>query len=264
MSVPSIAVQLAEKVLREIAGKRALLIGAGDNAAVVAQHLLARRVSSLTIVNRTFARAKALAEQIGGDCAPWEDLAARLGDANVAVSTTGAAEPVMECARLAPVMRARAQRALVLLDIAVPRDIDPDVDDLPSVFRFDMDAFDEIVPANLERRRHEIPRVEALINREVSGFFTWWSSLDAGPVIRDLHQGFESIRARELDRNAKRFDAEDQRQLEVFSRHLVRKLLNGVTQEIKGYKRDDPLHMERLAGLRRVFGLGKEDPDEPT
>lgn len=262
VSVASIAIELAEKVLGELTGRRALLVGAGDNAEVVAQHLLSRGVGSLTIINRTFAKAEALAQQLGGDCAPWHELGACLADADVVVSTTGSPEPVMDRTLLDPVMRSRGQRALVLLDIAVPRDIHPDVDQLPNLFRFDMDAFDDIVAGNLERRRHEIPRVEALIENEVSSFFTWWSSLDAGPVIRDLHQSFESIRARELDRNAQRFAEEDQEQLDVFSRHLVRKLLNGVTQEIKGYRRDDPVHMERLAGLRTVFGL--RDPDEPT
>jgi glutamyl-tRNA reductase len=262
VSVASIAVELAEKVLGDMRGKRALLVGAGDNAEVVAQHLNSRRVASLTIVNRTFERAEVLAEQLGGDCAPWGDLTAELARADVVVSTTGASEPVIDRALLEPVMRMREQRALVLLDIAVPRDVHPEVDDLASVFRFDMDAFDEIVAANLERRRHEIPRVEALIDREVDTFVTWWSSLDAGPVIRGLHQSFESVRASAFAENAYRFADEDQEQLDVFSRHLVRKLLTGVTQEIKRYRRDDPVHMERLASLRTVFHLD-DGPEEP-
>ena len=152
-------------------------------------------------------------------------------------------------------MKARDHRALVLIDIAVPRDVDPAVDDVQSVFRFDMDALSDIVDQNMERRRKEVPVVEGLIQNEVENFMRWWRSLAAGPVIRDLNRAFEEVRELEVGKNAKRFAEEDREQLDIFSRNLVRKLLMGVTTEIKQYRAENPREMERLGALRKVFRL---------
>ncbi len=120
-----------------------------------------------------------------------------------------------------------------------------------------MDALNVIV----DRRRRK-SEVERLVDAEVEQFMRWWKSLDAGPVIRDLHHAFEAIRAAELDRNAKRFVEKDREQLDIFSRNLVRKLLMGLTTEIKQYHADDPEEAERLAVLRRVFHLDSGTGDE--
>jgi glutamyl-tRNA reductase len=124
-----------------------------------------------------------------------------------------------------------------------------------------MDSLKSIVDQSITRRRKEVPAVERLIDAEVVGFMRWWESLASGPVIRDLNQTFEAVRAHEVERNAKRFQPEDREQLEIFTRNLIRKLLAGPAQRIKRYRAGDHEEMERLAALREAFGLdaGEEE-----
>jgi glutamyl-tRNA reductase len=255
VSVAFAAVELAEKVFQSLEGRGALLVGAGENGALCAQHLLSRRVKPLFIANRTLAKAEALAGQLGGETVSFERLREAMTRVDIVVSTTGAPDPVIGRELVKEAMKDRDHRALVLIDIAVPRDVDPAVDDIQSVFRFDMDALSSIVDRNMERRRKEVPVVEGLIRTEVENFMRWWKSLAAGPVIRDLNRAFEEVREVEVERNAKRFVDKDREQLDIFSRNLVRKLLMGLTTEIKQYRAEDSVEMERLAALRKVFRL---------
>jgi glutamyl-tRNA reductase len=261
VSVASTAVELAEKVFGELTGRGALLLGAGENGRLCAQHLLSREVEPLLITNRTTSKAEALAAELGGEVVPFGELREALGRVDVIVSTTGAQKTVLDAAQVRPAMKARDQRAMVLLDIAVPRDIDPDVDDIANVFRFDMDALQGVMDQSFARRKKEVPVVERLVENEVGNFMRWWATLDAGPTIRDLHASFERIRAFEMEKNAKRF-SDGRSQVETFSKNLTRKLLMGVTREIKQYRRDDPLQAERLAALRQMFQLDPEPGEE--
>ncbi len=255
VSVASTAVELAEKVFGKLTTRPALLVGAGENGKLCAQHLLGHGVEPLFIANRTLARAEALASELGGEVVAFDELGAAMAKVDIVVTTTGAPEPILGADAVKLAMRDRQGRELVLIDIAVPRDVAPDVDELYNVFRFDIDALHGIVAQNLSRRQAEVPRVEELVQGEVTSFMRWWASLDAGPVIRDLHARFESIRAAEIAKHGKRFTGDNREQAEVFSRALVQRLLTGVTQEIKGYRLDNPAHRERLAVLRHVFGL---------
>ena len=268
VSVAYAAVELAEKVFQSLEGRGALLVGAGENGALCAQHLLAHKVEPLLIANRTLENAEHLAGQLGGETVSMDRLREAMARVDIVISTTGSPTAVIGPDLVREVMKLRDGKALVLMDIAVPRDVDPAVDEIQSVFRFDMDALNVIVDKNKERREQEIPEVERLVDAEVEQFMRWWKSLDAGPVIRDLHHAFEAIRAAELDRNAKRFVDKDREQLDIFSRNLVRKLLMGLTTEIKQYHADDPEEAERLAVLRRVFhldsGTGDEDDDDAS
>lgn len=264
VSLAYAAVELAEKIFQSLEGRGVLLLGAGEHGRLCAEHLLSRKVSPLLIANRTAAKAEALAERLAGATVPLDRISEVFDQVDIVVSTTGAQEPIIDYRLLHDALRHRSGgRSLVLLDVAVPRDVDPDVDRLRNVFRFDIDALQEIVEQNLERRRQDTPAVETMVETEVRRFMGWWDSLGTGPVIRDLHRHFETIRAREVERNAKRFTAEDRQQLEVFTSTLVRKLLMGVTMEIKHYRSDDPVQVERLATLRELFGLDGESPGPP-
>jgi glutamyl-tRNA reductase len=267
ISVAYAAVELAEKIYQSLEGGGALLVGAGENGALCAQHLLSRKVAPFFIANRTLERAEKLARRLGGETVAFDDIERVLARVDIVVSTTGASGTIIEAETVRNVMKKRDGRALAFIDIAVPRDIDPDVDSIPNVFRFDMDALDSIVDLSLSRRRGEVPTVEKMIDSEVEGFMKWWAGLASGPVIRDLHETFEAIREREVARNEKRFKDADREQLEVFTRNLIRKLLSGPAQRIKQYRAGDPVEMERLAALREVFHLdegGGEDDGEDS
>jgi glutamyl-tRNA reductase len=260
------AVELAEKVYQTLEGRGALLLGAGENGTLCAEHLLSRKVNPLLVANRTIERAELLSRELGGETVSMDRLEEAMARVDIVVSTTGASGAIIDADMVRRAMREREGKALVFIDIAVPRDVDPEVDQVPNVFRFDMDAMKSIVDQSIQRRRKEVPAVERLVESEVAGFMRWWESLAAGPVIRDLHHAFEEIRAQEVDRNAKRFQSEDREQLEVFSRNLLRKFLAGSARRLKEYRTGDPEALERLAAIREVFALdhhpeGEEDED---
>jgi glutamyl-tRNA reductase len=262
ISVAFAAVELAEKVFQKLEGRGVLLVGAGENGALCAEHLLARKARPFLIANRTLERAEALARDIGGETIAWKDLARALTVVDIVVATTGAPHTVIQPDMVRDAMKKREGKPLFLVDLAVPRDIDPEVDRLQSVFRFDLDALKGVVETSVARRRKEVPAVEHLVTDEVEGFMRWWDSLASGPVIRDLHQAFESVRVHELEQNAKRFKDEDRQQLEVFSRNLVRKLLMSASLELKEQKDGDPAALERLAAVRRIFRLDAKDEQD--
>jgi glutamyl-tRNA reductase len=262
VSVAYAASELAEKVFQSLEGRGALLVGAGENGALCAQHLISRGVEPFLVANRTHSKAEELAQQLQGEAVPMDRLREAMARVDVVISTTGAPEPIIDTDLAREAMRLRSDRNLVLVDIAVPRDVDPAVDNIRNLFRFDMDALKSIVDQTFSRRRKEVPDVERLVESEVQGFMSWWTSLGAGIVIRDLHRAFEAIREVEVKKNAKRFTKEGQEQLEAFSRNLMRKTLMGITTEIKKYRPTDPIEMERLAVLRHVFHLDEEEDED--
>jgi glutamyl-tRNA reductase len=257
VSVAYAAVELAEKVYQNLENRGALLVGAGENGALCAQHLLSKNVDPFIIANRTLERAEELARALGGETVSMDRLSDAMARVDIVVSTTGASGAVIDAEMVRKAMRERDGRALVLIDIAMPRDVEPDVDQVPNAFRFDMDALKSIVDQSISRRRSEVPAVERLVESEVEGFMRWMESLASGPVIRDLHSSFESVREAEVKRNSKRFQEQDREQLEVFTRNLLRKLLAGPAMEMKHYRVGDPAEMERLAVIRQVFHLGE-------
>jgi len=209
------------------------------------------------------ARAEAVARDLGGEAYSLDGMEEAMARVDIVVTTTGASGAIIDEEMVRKVMHARESRALVFIDIAVPRDVDPDVDRVPNIFRFDMDSLKSIVEQSITRRRKEVPAVERLIDAEVAGFMRWWESLASGPAIRDLNRVFEAVRAHEVERNAKRFAPEDREQLDIFTRNLVRKLLAGPAQRLKQYRAGNSEEMERLAALREMFGLDEgEDPDD--
>jgi len=262
VSVAFAAVELAEKVFQRLEGRGVLLVGAGENGALCAQHLLARKAYPFLIANRTLERAEALARDLGGETIAWEDLDAALTRVDIVVATTGAPHSIIQPEMVRDAMRKREGKPLFLVDLAVPRDIDPEVDRIQSVFRFDLDALKGVVETSVTRRRKEVPAVEHLVTDEVEGFMRWWDGLASGPVIRDLHHAFESVRVHELEKNLKRFKGDDREQLDVFTRNLVRKLLMSASLELKEQKDGDPAAMERLAAVRRIFRLDAEDDQD--
>ena len=260
LSVAYAAVELAEKVFQKLEGRGVLLIGAGEHGALCAQHLLSRKAKPFLIANRTLERAEALARDLGGDTIAWEDLGEALTRVDIVLATTGSPQAVLTAEMARDAMRKREGKPLFLIDLAVPRDIEPEVDRVQSVFRFDLDALNDVVGQSVAGRRKEVAAVEHLVTDEVESFMRWWESLASGPVIRDLHHKFESVRIHELEKNVKRFNAEDREQLDVFSRNLIRKLLMSASMELKEQKDGDPASMERLATVRRIFKL--DDPEE--
>lgn len=236
VSVGSMAVDLARRVLGSLADVRATVVGAGEMGQLVVKILKSRKVGHLTVVNRSAARAVSLAQRMRCAAAPLHQLPAQLAASDVVISTTQADHVLIEAAQVAAALRGRADRPLALIDLAVPRDVDPAVADLENVLLFDIDQLRVEVAASLEERRKEIPQVEALIAEELDRLVTRLCETAMEPVIAGLRRKAEAIRRQELERALRTMEALDDEtveQLHFFSRALVNKLLHDPTVRLR-------------------------------
>ncbi len=234
LSVPRVAVKLAEEVFGDLAGRRALVLGAGDMCELVVKHLKDRGVADLLIANRTPERARLLAERVGGRAVAFDALTAELPEVDVVVSSTGSGEWVVQSATVAGALALRSE-PLFFIDIAVPRDIDPVVQTLGSVYLYDIDDLQAVVERNAEGRQDAAEEGEAMISPAVLEFTGWLSRLHVVPLIQELRNGAEQIRRHELARALDRMELspEEAASVERMSYSLVNKLLHGPIQEIK-------------------------------
>jgi glutamyl-tRNA reductase len=234
LSVPRVAVKLAEEVFGELAGRRALVLGAGDMSELVVEHLKDRGIADLLIANRTPERATLLANRVGGRAVPFDAIAAELPEVDVVVSSTGSGEWIVRSETVAGALELRSE-PLFFIDIAVPRDIDPVVQTLRSVYLYDIDDLQAVVERNAEGRQDAAEEGEAMISPAVLEFTGWLSTLHVVPLIQELRDGAEQIRRHELARALTRMELspEEAASVERMSHSLVNKLLHGPIQEIK-------------------------------
>ncbi|RUM88922.1 MAG: glutamyl-tRNA reductase [Thermodesulfatator sp.] len=259
VSVSYAAVELAKKIFGSLRGRVVLLVGAGEMAELAAQHLLAAGAQRLLVANRTLSRAVELAERYRGEALSLEELAEALLSADIVISSTGAPGFVITRELVRPLLRARKHRPLFLVDIAVPRDVEPALNELENVYVFDIDDLQQVVEENLSRRKKEALRAERLIEEEVLKFERWLQELAVYPTIKALKEKAEEIRRRELARTLPRLrnlSPEEREALEVMTEALVQKLLHAPILYLKtGYHR---LGREAIGTVRRVFDLDGE------
>lgn len=228
-SVASVAVQLAEKVFSGLKAQPVLVIGAGKMAECVVRHLLTAKVCPLWIVNRTFARAEHLAKTLGGEAQPFDQLETLLSRAAIVVSSTGAAHPILHKDLVSKVMRRRKGRWLFLMDIAVPRDIAPDVGDLDNVYLYDLDALQQVVSHGQHARALQTEAAHRIIDEELARLVRRTKSADVVPTIRALRARAHEIAASEVARVLPRFGPltpSQQQLLEHLGKSIVNKLLH--------------------------------------
>ena len=234
LSVPHVAVKLAEGVFGKLRGRRALVVGAGEMSELVVKQLKSRGVTDLRIVNRTPERARRLAGRVGGVAVGFEELPAELALADVIVSSTGSGEWVIGREMVAGALEDRTD-PVFFVDIAVPRDVDPTVQTLERTFVYDIDDLQAVVERNADGRREAAEAGEAMIGPVVEEFMGWISSLHAVPLIKELRDGAERIRRHELSRALRRMELSpgEAATVERMSHSLVNKLLHGPISEIK-------------------------------
>jgi len=271
-SVARTAVQLARQVFDSFAGKSALLIGAGKNGELIARAVVRNGAAHVVVANRSRERARDLAGAIlrFGDERNPQRQAHRtttesitldripdvIGRMDLVISSTGSPDLVLTRETVGDLLAA-GRRSVVIVDIAVPRDVDAALGALPNVFLHNIDDLDRLVARNLESRRMEIPRAEAIVAEEVDGFVGWFDSLKVAPTIRKLQDLFSQMQAAEVSRYGKKFTDADQEQLEQFARGLCNKILHHHVS----FLRDGPdaaSAYDRLAAVdavRRIFGL---------
>jgi glutamyl-tRNA reductase len=257
VSVSFAAVSLARKIFGNLAGRRVLVIGAGDMGKLTAVHLQAQGVASVVITSRTLSHAQELAEDVGGTVIAWDAMPRALDEADIAVTSTGSPTPILSKAQVKAAMPASRTRPLFIIDIAVPRDVDPRAADIEQVFLYNIDDLQAIVRENMQKRGDEVVRAEQIVEEEVGRFASWHRAREAVPTIVALRERFEAIRKSELER----LDAKlaplppDVRQrVDEVTHLIVEKLLLQPTEQLKAT--DDVQAMSQYAdALTRLFGL---------
>ncbi|MGH9235337.1 MAG: glutamyl-tRNA reductase [Acidimicrobiales bacterium] len=256
-SVSQAAVAMAAERLGGVAGRTVLVMGAGEMGEGMAVALAGAGVGQVLVANRTPARAGELAARVAGRPVPLVEVPGHLADVDVLLTSTGAQAPLLEPADIAPVMAGRPDRPLLVVDIAVPRDVDPAVAEIDGVTLLDMDDVRGFAAAGIAERRREVAAVEEILNDELERYLGATSARAVAPTIVALRERAESVRAAELDRLRTRYDDLDPRQLDMVdavTRSMVAKLLHQPTVVLKdaaGSPRGDRL----VAALRDLFEI---------
>jgi glutamyl-tRNA reductase len=260
VSVSYVAVELARKIFGELRDKNVLLVGAGKMSELAARHLVRSGARATVLGGRTFEKAEELAAALGGRAAPFESLRSELAVADIVISGTGAPGVVIHREDVAHARLARGgrfQRPLFLIDIAVPRDIDPAVRKIGGVFLYDLDDLRAVSEANLRERQKEAAAAESLVEREVREFLEWQKSLDVVPILVELRRRADEIRRAEIERARKRLGPltpEQEAALDAATSAIVNKLLHPPTVHLKEIARNG-FAAEQVALIKKLLGL---------
>jgi glutamyl-tRNA reductase len=253
-SVSSAAVALAAQRLGTLEGRRVLVLGAGDMGEGMAVTLADAGVEEVLVANRTPERAKDLAERVGGRAVPLFELPRALVEVDVLLTSTGAQSVMVEHGEVEQVVAARAGREILIIDVAVPRDVDPAAADVPGVTLLDMDDLRAFADAGLAERRREATRARDIVDEEVARFRDQSTARSVAPVVTALRERVEAVRDAELDRLGRKWTAEERAAAEAATRGLVAKLLHDPTVRLKDAA--GSVRGERLAeALRELFDL---------
>jgi len=256
-SMSHAAVEMAADRLGSLAGRRVLILGAGDMAEGMASALLDAGVDGVSVSNRTWRKARTLADRVGGQAVRLSDLSTALVEVDLMLTSTGASVPVVERDDFAPVMEERHGRPLLIVDIAVPRDVDPAVRSLPGVTVLDMDDLRQWAQVGRDRRTKEVAAVAGIVHDEIERFLAATSARSAAPLVSALHRRAEELRAAELERFRSRLDGLDERQrtaVEALTRGLMAKVLHEPTVKLKALA-GTPTGDRLAEAMRQLYDL---------
>ncbi|MEA2351648.1 MAG: glutamyl-tRNA reductase, partial [Thermoleophilaceae bacterium] len=256
VSVSSVAVDLAQGTLGELTSRRVLIVGAGENGELTAQALHRRGAHTVFVANRRYDRAIGLAQRFGGTAVRFDDLPAQLAEADIVVSCTSSPHQIVGRDELALVVEQRDARPLLVIDIAVPRDIDPSVRDLPGITLYDMDDLQREVSRNVSGREAEATRARTLIEDETDRFVQWLGGLDVVPTIAALHERADAIVEQVLRENERRWQSlseEDRARVEMMARAIASRMLHEPTLQLKRSAGEESYVY--LQALRELFGI---------
>jgi glutamyl-tRNA reductase len=265
-SVSSASVQLARQIFGSLSGKRAMVLGAGEMAELALECLTDQGVRAAIVANRTYERAAALALRYGAVAMHYDESWEMLADVDLLVCSTSSPHPIVSAEHVRPALEARGDRPLCVLDIALPRDVDPAVGQLANVFLYNLDDLQAVVSANLERRRAELPTAEQLIARETERYWEWLAGLAAVPVLKEMRARMDSLRAQELADALRRLEhlaPADRAAVEELARTLMNKFLHEPSVRLRAAAADGQ-GLGVVDAARYLFGLDRpaESPRE--
>ncbi len=257
VSISYAAIELGKKIFGDLEGKRVMLIGAGEMAELAVDHLIRNRAGAITVANRTFARGVELAARFSGTAIKFEEIVDYLKDVDIIISSTGATGYVLQKGQVKAAMKRRRNRRLFFIDIAVPRDIDPEINRISNAYVYDIDDLKGIVDENIEDRQREAVKAQRIIDEAVIGFRKWFETLAVVPTIVSLRDKVETLARQEMDKTfgtMSHLPESDRQAIERMTRALVNKILHDPTH----YLKNDGCMGNKAAALdltRKLFNL---------
>ena len=258
VSISYAAVALAKRIFGDMQAHKAMLAGAGEMAELAARHLLQAGISEILVANRTLARGEALARQFSGRAIPFETMTHHLAEVDIVITSTAAQESIIRASDIRAVLKMRKNRPMFFIDIAVPRNVDPDVNGLDNVYLYDIDDLREVVEENMAVRRDEAAKAREIVSEEVQHFSTWLADLDVQPTIVDLIQRGESLAQKELEKTLKRLgpvDSGTRAALEAMVEALIHKFNHAPLMFLKNGGMAQEGNAQRISLVRRIFDL---------
>ncbi|MBL1213382.1 MAG: glutamyl-tRNA reductase [Ignavibacteriae bacterium] len=233
VSISYAAVQVVEKIFANLNKKSALVIGAGETGELAAVHLKDKEIGNIVIANRTKEKAEKLAEKVNGKVIDFDSIKDELYNFDIVISATGSPTAIVELSDIKNMMKKRKGTPACLVDIAVPRDIDPSAKKIDNVFYHDIDSLEVIVDQNKKFREKEIPKVERIIMEELVNFYSWYNSLEVIPTIKSFRNFFEEIRQDEMEKIKHKIHSDDIDKFNEVTKRLVGRLMHNPTKRLR-------------------------------
>jgi len=264
VSISYSAVELARKIFGSLQDRTVMMIGAGKMCELAARHLVNHRTADILIANRTFERALQLAKQFNGRAVPFSDFPDYLPQADIVLTSTAASGYLLTRSQVEKVIRRRKNRPMFFIDIAVPRNIEPEVNQVDNAYLYDIDDLQKVIDANLKERRKAAGKAETIIDQEIGRFQRWLTELELTPTIRDLQQHLETIRRQELDKTfaqLRTLGPEERQAIEACTGAMLKKILHRPVAVLKE-RRQDMTGELYLDAARTLFGLDSESDED--
>lgn len=260
VSVSFAGVELARKIFSDLSDKNVLLIGAGKTAELAAFHFQENGVKNINVVNRTFANAEELAAKLNGNAYPLDQLADVLLETDIVISATSSKEYVVTADLIKPVSKKRHHRPIFLIDLAIPRDIDPEIDKMNAIYLYNLDDLNEIVKANLEKRKNEIPKSMKIINEFVLDFQKWVSMNSMSTVVGKLKKKLDVLRLNEMDRlKAKLPQNGYKAEIDVLTESIINKVVRQHVKSLKKVAHDPEEYRKQVDMILNIYEIDNDN-----
>ena len=264
VSVSFAAVELARKIFDRIDNKGVMIIGAGEMCELAARHFVANGISKVLVTNRTFERAEKLAAEFNGKAVPFDSFVDHLAEVDIIMTSTGAPNFILGKRQMEEVLKRRKNRPMFLIDIAVPRDIDPKVNDISNTYLYDVDDLQGVVQANLKERQKEAGKAEAIVEQEIGQFHLWLGNLEVKPTVIALRRKLDEIRQQELEKtfgNLKDLTGKQRKSIEAMAGAIINKILHKPTAILKN-SQNDMSGEDYVDAIRTLFDLPAPSNDD--
>jgi glutamyl-tRNA reductase len=257
VSISSAAVELAQKIFDDLENRTVMLVGTGEMAELAAKHLISYGVKTVYVTSRTYDRAANLARTLNGSALDFEAFKNELHRADIVITSTSASNFIIKKEMVEKAIHERKNKPIFFIDIAVPRDIEPDINDLENIYLYDIDDLHVVVSANMKEREKEADNAMNLISQEVTKFNNWVGTLDAVPTIVEIRKKAENIRKQEMEKTLKKIShlsEDDKKLLRQMSSSMVNKILHKPTIKLKQKTQSEDGHVY-LKAIRHLFHL---------